>query len=69
MGGSVRYEFRVCGSVPENGAETCPELDAVMLGGQPVIYGTVVDEAHQFGLPARFRALGLRVTEMRQPPP
>jgi hypothetical protein len=40
-----------------------------MLGGQMVFYGTVVDEAHQFGLPARFRALGLRVTERRQPPP
>jgi hypothetical protein len=74
MRGSVRYEFGVCGWVPENGAETCPELDAVMLGGQTVSYGNVVDEARQFGLLARFRMLthfrmlGLRVTEMRQLP-
>ncbi|MEV7739688.1 hypothetical protein AB0O75_48040 [Streptomyces sp. NPDC088921] len=49
----MRYEFRVCGSVPENAAETF----------------AVVDEAHQCGLLARFRMLGLRVTEMRQLPP
>jgi hypothetical protein len=39
-----------------------------MVGRQTVFYGTVVEEAHQLGLPARFRMLGLRVTEMRQLP-
>jgi hypothetical protein len=69
MGESMRYEFRVCGSVPENVAKTIPELDAVILGPQTVFYGTVIDEAHLFGLLARFRMLGLRVTEMRHLPP
>ncbi|MGW7259436.1 hypothetical protein [Streptomyces sp. NPDC054834] len=64
----MRYEFRVRGPVPENAAQTFPDLDAVMLGRQTVFYGTVIDEAHLFGLLARFRMLGLLVTEMRPLP-
>ncbi|GAA2768510.1 hypothetical protein GCM10010103_75520 [Streptomyces paradoxus] len=64
----MRYEFRICGPVPENAAATFPELDSVMLGRQTVFFGTVIDEAHLFGLLARFRMLGLLVTEMRPLP-
>lgn len=39
-----------------------------MIYGQTVLFGEVVDEAHLFGLLARFQSLGLRVLEMRQMP-
>lgn len=39
-----------------------------MVSGQTLLYGPVVDEAHLYGLLARFRSLGLRVVEMRQLP-
>ncbi|MFF7049687.1 hypothetical protein ACFY94_15165 [Streptomyces griseorubiginosus] len=64
----MRYEFRVCGAVPENAAERFPELDVALLGSQTVFYGAVIDEAHLFGLLARFRMLGLLVMEMRPQP-
>lgn len=39
-----------------------------MLGSQTVFYGDVIDEAHLFGLLARFRVLNLLVLEMRPLP-
>lgn len=64
----MQYEFRVRGPVPENAAETLPELDSVMLADKTVFYGTVIDEAQLFGLLARFRMPGLLVTQMRPLP-
>jgi hypothetical protein len=43
-------------------------LEVATLGEQRVCHGAVVDEALLFGLLARFRMLGLLVTEMRQAP-
>ncbi|MFI8194464.1 hypothetical protein ACIF8T_38070 [Streptomyces sp. NPDC085946] len=43
-------------------------LDAAALGEDTVWYGAVIDEAHLFGLLARFRILDLLVTQMRQAP-
>ncbi|MEU3512290.1 hypothetical protein ABZ733_31310 [Streptomyces longwoodensis] len=64
----MRYEIRVEGQVSETLAKVFPELDYVMVSGQTLLYGPVVDEAHLYGLLARFRSLGLRVVEMRQLP-
>lgn len=46
-------------------AEAFPELEAVVIGKQTVFYGDVIDEAHLFGLLARFRMFGLLIVEMR----
>ncbi|MGW7385555.1 hypothetical protein [Streptomyces sp. NPDC054794] len=62
------YEFRVVGRVLEAVAEAFPELEAVVIGKQTVFYGDVIDEAHLFGLLARFRMLGLPIVEMRPLP-
>ncbi|MDH6129920.1 hypothetical protein P3T39_006913 [Kitasatospora sp. GP82] len=35
---------------------------------QTLLFGTVTDEAHLYGLLARFQSLGLRVLEMRKLP-
>ncbi|MCZ4125567.1 hypothetical protein [Streptomyces sp. H39-S7] len=64
----MRYEFRVEGHLSETLARAFPELDHVVMAGQTVLYGPVVDEAHLYGLLARFQSLGLRVQEMRQRP-
>jgi hypothetical protein len=64
----VRYEIRVEGHLSETLASTFQELDHVVMAGQTVLYGPVVDEAHLYGLLARCRSLGLRVLEMRQLP-
>ncbi|MFD4977300.1 hypothetical protein [Streptomyces sp. NPDC058424] len=46
-----------------------PELlDHVVMSGQTVLFGPVVDEAHLYGLLARCQSLGLRVLEMRRIP-
>lgn len=64
-GEPIRYEFRVRGPVPENAAETFPELEAVMLGRRTVFYGTVIDEAQPAGpLPCA----GRLVAELRPLP-
>ena len=68
-GSAVRgYEFRVVSPVPETVAEAFPELEAVVIGDQTVFYGDVVDEAHLFGLLARFRMLHLLIVDMRPLP-
>jgi hypothetical protein len=65
----VRYEIRVSGVLQETTRrEGFPELDSVVVSGQTVLFGDVVDEAHLFGLLNRFQSLGLTVTEMRQLP-
>ncbi|MFF9108752.1 MULTISPECIES: hypothetical protein [unclassified Streptomyces] len=64
----MRYEIRVEGHVSETLTRVFPELEHVVISGQTLLYGPVVDEAHLYGLLARFRSLGLRVVEMRQLP-
>ncbi|MFF7788634.1 hypothetical protein [Streptomyces sp. NPDC007991] len=64
----MRYEIRVDGHMSETLAKAFPEMDHVLMSGQTVLYGPVVDEAHLYGLLTRFQALGLRVVEMRQLP-
>ncbi|MEV0170055.1 hypothetical protein AB0I00_02850 [Streptomyces sp. NPDC050803] len=64
----MRYEIRIEGHVSETLAKAFPELNHVVMAGQTVLYGPVVDEAHLYGLLARFRSVGLRVVEMRQLP-
>ncbi|MFF9094957.1 MULTISPECIES: hypothetical protein [unclassified Streptomyces] len=64
----MRYEIRVEGHVSETLTRVFPELEHVVISGQTLLYGPVVDDAHLYGLLARFRSLGLRVVEMRQLP-
>nr|WTB29606.1 hypothetical protein OG781_08985 [Streptomyces sp. NBC_00830] len=64
----MRYEIRVEGHLSETLTNAFPELDHVMMSGQTVLFGTVVDEAHLYGLLTRCQSLGLRVMEMRQVP-
>ncbi|MGX5211586.1 hypothetical protein ACWKT3_23360 [Streptomyces violaceus] len=64
----MRYEIRVDGHMSETLARVFPELDHVVMSGQTVLFGSVIDEAHLYGLLSRFQSLGLRVVEMRQLP-
>lgn len=64
----MSYQIRVDGQLSEALAKAFPELDHVIMSGQTVLFGNVVDEAHLYGLPARCQALGLWVLEMRQLP-
>jgi hypothetical protein len=64
----MRYEIRVHGHMSETLAKVFPELDHVVMSGQTVLYGPVIDEAHLYGLLTRLQSLGLRVVEMRQLP-
>ncbi|MFC9679006.1 MULTISPECIES: hypothetical protein [unclassified Streptomyces] len=64
----MRYEIRVDGHMSETLAKVFPELDHVVMSGQTVLFGSVIDEAHLYGLLTRFQSLGLRVVEMRQLP-
>ncbi|MFF8396931.1 hypothetical protein [Streptomyces sp. NPDC016172] len=64
----MHYEIRVDGHMSETLSKAFPELDHVMMAGQTVLFGPVVDEAHLYGLLARCQSLGLRVVEMRQVP-
>ncbi|MFJ8111531.1 hypothetical protein [Streptomyces sp. NPDC096132] len=64
----MRYEIRVDGQLSETLVKVFPELDHVVMSGQTVLFGHVVDEAHLYGLLARCQSLGLRVLEMRQMP-
>ncbi|MEV6055443.1 hypothetical protein [Streptomyces sp. NPDC052107] len=62
------YEIRVDGQMSETLTKAFPELDHVMMSGQTVLFGPVIDEAHLYGLLNRCQSLGLRVVEMRQLP-
>lgn len=64
----MRYEFRVTGHVSTPLAEAFPELCPAPVPAQTLLFGTVVDEAHLYGLLLRFQDLGLRVEEMRRLP-
>ncbi|MFE5867479.1 hypothetical protein ACFQ6V_02365 [Streptomyces roseifaciens] len=64
----MRYEFRVTGDVSPLMAEAFPELATEPVSRQTLFFGTVTDEAHLFGLLARFQNLGLKVEEMRRLP-
>ncbi|MFI6492903.1 hypothetical protein [Streptomyces sp. NPDC050564] len=64
----MRYEIRVEGHMSETLTSVFPELDHVVMSGQTILFGSVVDEAHLYGLLARCQSLGLRVLEMRQLP-
>lgn len=64
----VRYEIRIEGHLSETLAKAFPELGHVVMSGQTILFGPVVDEAHLYGLLARCQSLGLRVVEMRQLP-
>ena len=45
-----------------------PELESLAVPPQTILYGPLTDEAHLYGLLARFQSLGLRVVELRQLP-
>jgi hypothetical protein len=64
----VRYEIRVEGHLSKALVNAFPELSHVVMSGQTVLFGPVVDEAHLYGLLARCQSLGLRVLEMRRVP-
>ncbi|MGW5851075.1 hypothetical protein ACWFQ8_24540 [Streptomyces sp. NPDC055254] len=64
----MRYEFRVSGVVPDTLAASFPELDRIPVPEQTLLLGTVLDEAHLYGLLTRFQSLGMRVLEMRRLP-
>jgi hypothetical protein len=64
----MRCEIRVEGHLSETLAQAFPELGHVVMSGQTVLFGPIVDEAHFYGLLARVQSLGLRVMEMRQLP-
>ncbi|MFI8962347.1 hypothetical protein ACIGO8_09545 [Streptomyces sp. NPDC053493] len=64
----MQYEIRVDGHMSETLTSAFPELEHVVISGQTVLYGPVVDEAHLYGLLARFQSLGLQVVELRRLP-
>ncbi|MET7516017.1 hypothetical protein [Streptomyces sp. NPDC005480] len=64
----MRCEFRVEGHMSETLTKAFPELGHVMMSGQTILFGRVVDDAHLYGLLARLQSLGQRVLEMRQLP-
>ncbi|MEU9733835.1 hypothetical protein [Streptomyces sp. NPDC048002] len=64
----MRYEIRVDGQMSEALVKSFPELNHVVMAGQTILFGSVVDEAHLYGLVARCQSLGLRIVEMRRQP-
>ncbi|WP_338674365.1 hypothetical protein V1460_15880 [Streptomyces sp. SCSIO 30461] len=64
----MRYEFRVSGHLSTAVAGAFPELEETTVADETVLYGPVTDEAHLYGLLARFQDLGLHVVEMRRLP-
>ncbi|MFE1249569.1 hypothetical protein [Streptomyces sp. NPDC058735] len=64
----MRYEIRVDGLMPKTLTGAFPELEHVVMSGQTVLYGPVVDDAHLYGLLVRFQSFGLRVVELRRLP-
>ncbi|MET9732051.1 MULTISPECIES: hypothetical protein [unclassified Streptomyces] len=64
----MRYEIRVDGLMSETMTKAFPELEHVVMSGQTVLFGPVIDEAQLYGLLARCQSLGLRVVEMRRVP-
>ncbi|MFF4804402.1 hypothetical protein ACFY1U_39520 [Streptomyces sp. NPDC001351] len=64
----MRYEIRVDGQMSDTLTAAFPELDSFVGPRQTVLLGEVTDEAHLYGLLARFQSLGLHVVEMRRLP-
>ncbi|MFF8381372.1 hypothetical protein ACF07V_35270 [Streptomyces sp. NPDC015661] len=64
----MQYEIRVDGLMSEALIGSFPELEHVMISGQTLLYGPLLDEAHLYGLLARFQSLGLHVVELRRLP-
>lgn len=64
----MRYEIRVEGHLSETLARAFPELEHVLMSGQTILFGSVVDDAHLYGLVVRCQSLGLRLLEMRRLP-
>ncbi|MEV5282574.1 hypothetical protein [Streptomyces sp. NPDC051994] len=64
----MRYEIRVDGQMSDLLTEAFPELESFVVPHQTVLFGRVTDEAHLYGLLARFQSLGLHVAEMRRLP-
>ncbi|MFD4935051.1 hypothetical protein [Streptomyces virginiae] len=64
----MRYEFRISGAVPDTLAASFPELARILVPEQTLLFGSVADEAHLYGVLTRFQSLGLRVLEMRRLP-
>ncbi|GHE14973.1 hypothetical protein [Streptomyces alanosinicus] len=64
----MQYEIRVDGRMTEPLLKAFPELDHVVMSGQTVLFGPIIDEAQLYGLLARCQSLGLRVLEIRQMP-
>lgn len=65
----MEYEIRVEGRMSRTMTDAFPELESCALSGQTLLYGRVTDEAHLYGLLARFQSLGLHVVEMRRTAP
>ncbi|MCX4462091.1 hypothetical protein OOK58_05765 [Streptomyces sp. NBC_01728] len=64
----MRYEIRVDGHMSETLTKAFPEMDHVVMSGQTVLFGPVIDEAQLYGLLARCQSLGLHIVEMRRLP-
>jgi hypothetical protein len=64
----MRYEFRLDGRLSAPLATAFPELRMRVVHRQTLLYGTVTDEAHLYGLITRFQDLGLRLEELRRLP-
>ncbi|MEU8654357.1 hypothetical protein [Streptomyces sp. NPDC048737] len=64
----MQYEIRVDGHMSKTLTSAFPELEHVVISGQTVLYGPLVDEAHLYGLLARLQSLGLHVVELRRLP-
>lgn len=62
----MQYEIRVQGEMSRTMISAFPELESRILSGQTLLFGHVTDEAHFYGLLARFQSLGLHVVEMRR---
>ncbi|MBB4984413.1 MULTISPECIES: hypothetical protein [Streptomyces] len=61
-------EIRVDGLMSETLIGSFPELEHVVVSGQTLLYGPLLDEAHLYGLLARLQSLGLHVVELRRLP-
>ncbi|MGC0338768.1 hypothetical protein [Streptomyces sp. SLBN-8D4] len=62
----MRYEIRVEGQMSRTLTKAFPELESCVTSCQTLLSGQIIDEAHLYGLLARFQSLGLHVVEMRR---
>ncbi|MEV0411627.1 hypothetical protein AB0I68_12715 [Streptomyces sp. NPDC050448] len=64
----MRYEIRIDGQMSETLGGAFPELKSFVITDETVLFGAITDEAHLYGLLARFQSLGLHVVELRRLP-